>query len=545
MPAPQCARVIMVAIAALCITACAPQEPQVRGNRPQLRLLTDEQYRNIIQDVFGQQIAIGGALDPILREEDLVAVSAGHATVSPSGFEKFATLGESIARQVVDPVNRELLIPCRPRRADARDDACAGEALAQVGKLLYRRPLSGAELQRAVETAGAATGRVGDFFEGLTYGLSLLLVSPHFLFIADSLRDDASSPALTGYAKAARLSFFLWNTTPDEALIDAATRGELDDRRGLDRQAERLLKSPRLVNGVRALFSDMLQFEKFVSLSKDNEIYPAFDPEVAQDAREQLLRTITWHLLDQDEDYRRLFDTRVTFMSSALGRIYRVPVADTVGWSRYEFPAGDMRAGIQTLAGFVALHSHPGRSSPTIRGRAVRELLLCQKVPDPPANIDFSRFNEPAATNLTARLRLKVHSTDPTCAGCHKLTDPIGFALENFDGAGQPRARDAGAAIDASGVLDGTTFSDVQGFSATLSEHPSIPDCLVQRVASYALAGTGKSSDRPWANYLTEVFRRDGYRLRPLLTSIVASPNFYAVELPKVQTAAADQETHR
>ncbi len=538
-------RLVLVAVAALSIAACVPQEPQVRGNRPQLRLLTEDQYRNIIQDVFGAQIAMGGALDPILREEDLVAVSAGRATVSASGFEKFATLGEGIVRQVVDPANRDLLIPCRPRRADARDDACAAETLGRVGKLLYRRPLSGAELQRAVETAGAGAARVGDFFEGLTYGLSLLLVSPHFLFIADSLRDDLSPPALTGYAKAARLSFFLWNTTPDEALIDAATRGELDDRRGLDREAERLLKSPRLVNGVRALFSDMLQFEKFVGLSKDTEIYPAFDPQVAQDAREQLLRTITWHLLDQDEDYRRLFDTRVTFMSSALGRIYRVPVEDTVGWSRYEFPAGDLRAGIQTLAGFVALHSHPGRSSPTIRGRAVRELLLCQKVPDPPANTDFSKFNEPAATNLPARDRLKVHSTDATCAGCHKLTDPIGFALENFDGAGQPRTRDQGAAIDASGALDGAEFTDVRGLSGALSEHPSIPACLVQRVASYALAGTGKSSDTPWANYLAEVFRRDGYRLRPLLASIVASPNFYAVELPVVQTAAAAEESHR
>ena len=539
---PPAGRLVLVAVTALFIAACAPQEPQVRGNRPQLRLLTEDQYRNIIQDVFGPQIAIGGALDPILREEDLVAVSAGHATVSPSGLEKFATLGEGIGRQVVDPVNRELLIPCRPRRADARDDACARETLQRAGKLLYRRPLSGAELQRAVETAGAATARVGDFFEGLTYGLSLLLVSPHFLFIADSLRADASPPALSGYAKAARLSFFLWNTTPDEALIDAATRGELDDRRGLDRQAERFLKSPRLVNGVRALFSDMLQFEKFVSLSKDSEIYPAFDPQVAQDAREQLLRTITWHLLDQDEDYRRLFDTRVTFMSSALGRIYRVPVADTVGWSHYEFPAGDLRAGIQTLAGFVALHSHPGRSSPTIRGRAVRELLLCQKVPDPPANTDFSKFNEPAATNLPARERLKVHSTDATCAGCHKLTDPIGFALENFDGAGQPRARDGGAAIDASGVLDGTTFTDVRGLSAALSELPSIPACLVQRVASYALAGTGGSPDMSWANYLAEMFRRGGYRLRPLLASIVASPNFYAVELPGVETATLREE---
>lgn len=532
------ARIVLLAAVAIVLGACQPTEPPVRGLKPQLRLLTEEQYRNVVRDVFGPQIAIGGSLDPILREEGLITASAGHATVSPSGFERFATLADGIARQVVDPANRKLLIPCAPRRADGRDDACARQFLGRTGKLLYRRPLRPDELARTVAVAGAASQRLGDFYDGLSFGLVLQLVSPNFLFIADSVR-STSPPTLTGYARATRLSFFLWNTTPDEALIDAATTGELDERRGLARQAERLMSSPRLADGVRALFADMLQFEKFATLSKDPEIYPAFDPEVAQDAREQLLKTITWHLLDDDADYRRLFDTRTTFMSDALGRIYRVPVANTAGWSRFEFPEHDGRAGIQTLAGFVALHSHPGRSSPTIRGRAVRELLLCQRVPDPPGDVDFSKFTSTDASGLPARERLDAHNTFPACAGCHKITDPIGLALENFDGAGQPRTSDAGAPIDASGTLDGTSFTDVRGLSAALSEHPAIPKCLVQRVVSYALAGTGKTADARWAGYLTEVFRDDGYRLRPLLAAVVASPNFYAVELPTVPTADA------
>jgi hypothetical protein len=531
----------MLSAAALALAACQSPEPAVDGLKPQLRLLTEAQYRNIIRDVFGPHIGIGAPPDPILREDGLVASSAARATISPSGFERFATIGEGIARQVVEPRNRELLIPCVPSDRASRDDACASEALGRAGRLLYRRPLAESELRRVVELAGASAERLGDFYGGLQKGLTYLLVSPHFLFIQDSF--TASAPErLTGFAKASRLSFFLWNTAPDPVLLDAAARGELEDDAGLRRQVKRLLESPRLADGVQAFFSDMLHLEKFATLAKDGEIYPAFDAEVTEDSRQQLLRTITWHLVDSGEDYRRLFDSRVTFMTEALGRIYRVPVPDTHGWSLVELPESERRAGIHTLAGFVASHSHPGRSSPTLRGRAVRELLLCQRVPDPPANVDFTAFATPDSTGLSARERLKAHNTEAACASCHKITDPIGFALENFDGAGQGRTREAGKPIDASGELDGSGFEDVAEFSTALSAHPGIPTCLVERLSAYAMAGTGYVSQKDWNAYLTETFERDGYRLMPLLEAIATSPNFFKVELPALQTASVRPE---
>ena len=523
------ARIILAALAVTALAACDSPEPKISDAKPLLRQLTEDQYRNIIADVFGPQIVVAGAFDPILREGALISVSAGNATISASSFEKFENLAHGIADQVVDPTNRKLLLGCAPARPDLADEACARQFLKNIGRYLFRRPLADNELEMAVDVATKAATSIGDFHKGLAYGLSALMVSPHFLFVSDQIvlgEGADTTPRLSAYSKAARLSFFLWNTTPDQALLDAAARGDLDTPLGLETQIARLMDSPYLERGVRALFADMLELEKFDQLSKDPEIYPAFDTPVIEDTREQLLRTITHHLLEDNADYRSLFDTRQTFMTAALGRVYRVAVSDLDGWSSYEFPTTSRYAGIQTLAGFLAPHSHPGRSSPTLRGKAVRELLLCQKIPDPPSDIDFSFFNDPSSAKLVARERLAAHNSVPTCAGCHKLTDGIGLALENFDGAGQFRTTDVGQTIDISGNLDGVSFDTTEGMASALHDHPMIPACLVQRTVAYALAGTVHKPQSEWESYLAKKFQGDGYQLKPLLKLIASSPNF-------------------
>lgn len=527
------------------LAACEAPEPPVSDAQPMFRRLTEQQYRTIVADVFGPHIVVAGSFDPILREEELIAVSAGHATISASSFEKFEKLAHAIADQVVAPGNRKLLIGCVPARPEAADEACARQFLERTGRLLFRRPLTRAESDRLVAVSTAAAAEVGDFYRGLAFGVAGLLVSPHFLFVADTFADtgeggDPGAPQLSAYAKAARLSFFLWNTTPDDPLLSAAESGALDTPRGLETQVERLLASPRLTDGVRALFADMLALDKFDALSKDPVIYPAFDPMTAADAREQLLRTIAEHLVDRGADYRTLFETRETFMTPALGRIYRVPVADLEGWSRFTFPADDARAGIHTLAGFVALHAHPGRSSPTIRGKAVRELLLCQKIPDPPSDVDFSLFNAPSSAAMVARERLAAHNSVASCAGCHKLTDGIGLSLEYFDGAGQFRTTESGAPIDISGDLDGAAFETTAGLAMALRDHPMIPACLVRRTVAYALAGVVHGPQSAWEAHLSEQFGESGYRLKPLLKSIVLSPNFFAVGAPRAAGTAGE-----
>jgi hypothetical protein len=516
------------------VSACSDPEPAIEGAEPTLRRLTEQQYRNVIADLFGDHIIVSGSFDPILRQGGLIAIGAGNATISASSFDKYERLAHSIAEQVVSESNRALFIPCEPARINAPDDSCTQAFLEPVGRLLFRRPLDQSELSQAVGLANRAGEQLGSFYEGLAFGLTSLLVSPNFLFVIDEIKKGTDGDAeLTDYAKAARLSFFLWNTTPDAELLDAANDGALSTQEGVEEQLERMMQSRRLRHGVQAFFTDMLHLDEFEYLEKDNLIYPAFDPQATDDAREQLLRTIEYHLLDEDTDYRDLFSTRKTFMTGTLGRVYRTPVSEPDLWTPYEFSDGEGRLGIQSLAGFIALHSHPGRSSPTIRGKAVRELLLCQTIPDPPGDVDFSVFNEPQSQQLTARERLKVHNSVASCAGCHRLTDGIGLSLENYDGAGQFRTRDVGFDIDASGNLDGIEYENQFGLAEALSQNPAIPVCLVEQTLAYGLAREPSRTEKDWIGFLIEKFAEDGYRFIPLLHLVAASENFFAVTAPQ------------
>ncbi len=542
---PRSVRSLFTALAAAAlalVAGCGKSVPPTSGAEPIVRLLSEPQYRATIADVFGQQIVVGGTFDPLVRTNGLLTVGASKAHITPAGLEQFDRMARSIAAQVVSDENRQVLVPCAPARADAADAACATQFFSQAGRLLYRHPLAPEELNVPVAVAGEAAARLGNFYEGLSAGLAGMLVSPSFLFVIDSAEPDPAAPGkprLDAYTKASRLSFFLWGTTPDDALLGAAQRGELHDRKGLQSQVDRMLASPRLESGMRMFFNDMLAFEDLERLEKDSIIYPAFSAAVALDAREQTLRTIVDLVVTERGDYRDIFTTRKTFISGPLGRVYRIPVdRPDGGWMPHEFPQDDPRAGLISQISFAALFSHPGRSSPTLRGRAIRELLLCQKVPDPPGNVDFSAFNDPNSPNKTARERLSVHATQAACAGCHKLTDPVGLGMEHLDGAGQLRTAESGAPIDASGSLDGIEFKDVAGLGKAMRENAAVPPCVVNRLYAYATARAPTKEEKPLLEYFASEFAGANYRVPELLREIAVSDALFAVKTPPVQSAA-------
>lgn len=528
------------------LTACGPTEPVSEGASPEIRRLTEEQYRNIIADVFGASTVVSGRFDTPVRTEGLLAVGARKATVTAAGLAQYDEMARSIAGQIISPTTRQFMVPCEVTKQTSFDEACASEFVTKNGRLLFRRPLRGDEIAARVDIVRATTERLGSFSEGLTTGLASLLVSPQFLFVADVIEnnpDDTRSSRLDAFSKASRLSFLLWNTAPDDALLTAAESGELHYDDGLERQVERMMASPRMKEGVRAFFSDLLEFSEFDFLEKDSVIYPAFGATVVRDAQEQTLRMVADHVVAKDRDYRDLFTTRDTVMTRTLGLVYRLPVSVPEGvWEPYQLAGGDPRVGIQGQLSFLALNSHPGRSSPTLRGKAVRNMLLCQEVPDPPPDVDFSGFNDPNSPNKTARERLSAHATNAACAGCHRITDPIGLALENFDGAGQFRLTEDGAQIDASGDLDGINYTDSAGLGLALRDNPATTKCLVNRLYAYA-SGESLGSNKEWMNYLEESFASDNYRVMALLKRIANSHTFYAVRPPDpseegVETAA-------
>ena len=521
-------------------------EPDSPGGEASLRLLSQSQYANTIQALFGKQIVPNVRFAPIPRSGGLTAVGARAAVMTVGALEPLENAARAVAGAVVSEANRELLIPCRPTAGQSRDDACAREFLAPTGRLLFRRTLTAPELDGAVRIAGNAAMDAGDFYTGLSAALSYLLVSPSFLYIKESAEPDPANPGqwrLDGPAKASRLSFFLWDAAPDRALLDAAERGLLHTPAGLRHELQRMLASPRIEQGVRAFFEDMLVAEGFDLLAKDPVIYPAFTSKVVMQAREQLLRTIVEHLLNRHGDYRDLFVTRRTFMTRDLAAVYRVPVnAGPNEWVPHEFAEQERRAGLLTLVGFLARYAHPGRTSPTNRGRGLRETLLCQRVPDPPPNVNFELFEDVTAERRTARQRLDAHNANPICAGCHRLTDPLGLIFERFDGAGQFRLTENGAPIDPSGEVNRVPVRDAIDLGQRLREDPALTSCLVSRSYSYATGREIKPADRPLLRYLEARFEEGGYRFRNLVHTIAMSRAFERLNAPAALVAM--EETH-
>jgi hypothetical protein len=524
------------ALALLTLAGCGDPVPQSSGGPSTVRRVTKDQYAAIIGDVFGADIKIQGRFDPDVRESGLLAIGTAHVSVTPSSLEQYDGIARSVAAQVVDEHHRTQLFGCQPASSAAPDDACAGQFLGEVGHLLYRRPLTAGELKAQVAVAHEAAATLGSFYDGVATSLATMLESPRFLFREETAEPDPDHPGqmrLTAFSKATRLSFFLWNTTPDDELLAAAENGDLNTQRGLGRQVDRMLASPRLKSGVRAFFSDMLGFDAMATLAKDPEVYPKFTPTLIGDAQEQTLRTLTDHLLTQKGDYRDVFTTRHTYLTPLLGAIYRVPVDAKTGWEAHDFPDGDLHVGIQTEVSFLALHSHPGRSSSTLRGKAVREILLCQQVPTPPANVNFAIVQDTKnATLKTARDRLTAHRTQPTCAGCHKIIDPIGLSLENFDGLGGYRTQENGAAIDASGELDAAKFEGAAGLGKVLHDDPAATACLVNRLYGYGAGRAPVTGEAEWMKYLQARFAAEGYRLPDLMRTIVTSDAFYRISAP-------------
>lgn len=499
-----------------------------------LRRLTEAQYRNSIADIFGPDIEVAGRFEPIVRPiRELISSGASGAAISPAGLEQFDAMARHIAAQVFDEKHRGQFVTCAPRSESAADPACAGKTLAPLGRYLFRRPLTAPEQAFYLKLANDAAVATGSFHKGLELALATMLVSPDFLYIVETAQPDAAHSGdllLDDYSRAARLSYLLWNSTPNEALLTAAAQGRLSDAAELARFAESMTASPRFEQGVRAFFADMLVFERFDALAKDAIVYPYFNPDVAKAMPEQLLRTIVDQVLTRDGDYRDLFTTNRTFMNRPLASLYQVRVPAGGGWVPFEFPAGAGRSGLLGQAGFLALYSHSGRSSPTLRGRAVRELLLCQPVPDPPGNVNFTAVQETANTAMpTARIRLTAHATDPVCKGCHAITDPVGLSFEKFDGAGMFRTAENGAPIDDSGAMDGKDFFGVAGLGQAMARNPAASSCVAGRALEYA-SGHAVDADAARVEALAGRFAAQGYKIRALFRDVAASPDSHRIK---------------
>jgi hypothetical protein len=509
--------------------------------------LSPSQYRQSILDIFGPSIIITGSFEPETRVQGLLAIGARQSNVSDSGLESYDNIARGIADQVVDERHRATYLGCTAHDPKSNDDACARSFFARVGPMLYRRPLTGDEIQARVNAAAVATGKVHDFYGGLSLSLAEMLISPQFLFRYKMYEPDPEHPGqerLDAYSKVSELSFFLWNTTPDEELLKSAESGAIQTRAGLEQQVDRMISSPRISAGVRAFFADMLGYSDFDTVAKDPSFFPRYTLPVKDESQEQTLRTIVDHLVTRRGDYRDLFTTPHTFLTRALAVLYGVPLVDPSDngqpqrWIAYTYPPGDPRAGILSEASFTALFSPSGRTSPTGRGKGLREYVLCERVPPPPGNVSFKFVEDIGNPQFkTARERLTAHRTEPMCAGCHKLTDPIGLALENFNSAGGYRTEENGVPIDASGEINGHQFVGSQGLAQAVHDDPAATKCVASKAFAFETGYLPPPADPQWQQ-ITQRFADSHYNFLELMRQVALSDLAHTLPAPKVLSAA-------
>jgi hypothetical protein len=503
-----------------------------------MRRLTESEYRNSVADVFGGDIAVQGRFEPDRRIGGLLSASSAILSISPAGFEAYAKMADAIAGQVVDARHREKLIACKPADAKAADDACAGQVLAQYGLMLLRRPLTAEESVARVKLAHEIAAKTGDFYAGLRYGLSSLLAAPDFLFRTEFAVQEADGKwTLDAYSRASRLSYLLWDSTPDAGLLKAAANGELNTPEGVARQVDRLMASPRLNDGMRAFYADFLELD--TQVVKDPSFYPKYSDAIATAAREETLHTMVDLTLTRGEDLRDLLTTRKTYINRPLAAVYGVPFNFDSAWVPYEFSADAGRSGILTQVTSLSLFSHPNRSSPTKRGVALLDIFLCQPTPQPPGNVDFSIVNDISNPKLkTVRQRLLAHATNPTCAACHTRSDPIGLALENFDSIGQYRTAENGDPIDASSSLQGKAFTGAIGLGQALHDNPNFPACFARKMYAYGTGANVGTVTPPVYRPFVNAFTAGNYRVPALIRALTTNPQFFSAPPPPAAKTA-------
>jgi hypothetical protein len=292
---------------------------------------------------------------------------------------------------------------------------------------------------------------------------------------------------------------------------------------GLQTQAERLLADPRARAALDDFHSERLALEELASLEKGAAVFSTVDDSLRSAMRHDVLATIEEFTFGAAPDLRELFTTRVVFVESKLASIYGLPAVSKS--TRSELPTSTPRAGLLGKVAFLAANAHTNATSPTLRGKYIRERFLCQSIPAPPPEVvTVLPAVDPNAP--TMRDRLKVHASTPSCAGCHRLMDPIGLSLEHFDAIGKYRESDQGHTLDTTGVLDGKSFDGALSLAQLLRDDPRTSDCVARQTYRYAVAHVEGAGEEPAISAMVKQFEQSGYRFTQLLRAVVVSDGF-------------------
>lgn len=505
-----------------------------------VRRLTHSQYDHTVRDLLGDQTQPAGSFP----KEDFINGFRNQMEgqgISPLQAEAYGKAAERLAVAAFRGGDSHGLVPCRP--ASPTDPACAEAFVRQFGRKAFRRPLTESEVRLYGDLFGQEAGRTKDFLSGAGMVVEAMLQSPHFLF---RIERGAAGP-FAAYETASRLSYFLWDTMPDDDLLRAAERGELATGPQVEAAARRMLEDPRARSSLDEFLAQWLRFDRVLSATRDRRKFREFNAEIAAAMVEET-RRLFHHLVWGDRNFLEFFTAGYTFVNSDLARLYGLPVpAEEFG--RVDYPADSGRSGVLGHGSFLVATSKPAETSPTARGLFVRNHFLGHEIPPPPPGVNAVLPTVTENAPLTNRQRLEIHLNSESCSSCHRLIDPIGLGFEQYNAIGAferkmtlqfGSGRGAGAArgrgmttreldVDTSGSIqgmEGSSFSTPRELGRLLAESPACQRAIVKQVFRYAFGREETRNDQDVIDAMLEKFRDSGYRFRELIIAVVTSDLF-------------------
>ncbi|MEW6322635.1 MAG: DUF1592 domain-containing protein [Acidobacteriota bacterium] len=442
---------------------------------------------------------------------------------------------------VSDTDSRRRVFTCRPT-SEADETPCAESIVRRLAAQAFRRPVGARDVERLM--AFYHRGRDARGFEhGIAKALEAVLASPQFLFRLEEAPAAAGSVyRLGGYELASRLSFFLWGTGPDAALLTAAGRGRLGTPAGLKRQTARMLADSRAEALASRFAAQWLRLQDLDRVFPDAILFPYYDTTLAAALRRET-ELVFESLVREDRSILDLLTADFTYVNERLARHYGIPNVTGDTFRRVAVP--EYRRGVLGHGSILTLTSIADRTSPVMRGKWVMEVLLGSPPPPPPPNVPAleETVDTAAGRRLTVRERMEAHRRNPACTSCHRVIDPLGLALETFDATGRWRLNDGGTPVDATGELyDGTPMNGPTGLRAALLQHQdAFLLSFTESLMTYALGRRLEARDMPEVRRIIRAAAADGHRVRAFIDGVIASPAFQFSRRPaRTDTSAPD-----
>lgn len=492
-----------------------------------LQRLTRAEYNRTVRDLFGVTSSPADAFPPDSATGGFDN-NAGSLTVSPQLAALLLDAAQTVAAEAIANDAGEI-ISCDPDE----DAGCAREVVTALALRVYRRPPSEAEIDGLMTFVAFAEADGDPFPAGIEHALAAMLMAPQFLF--RSIPAEGAGPLAEGeiavlddYALATRLSYFLWGSTPDDALLARAGEGALHDAGALREEFDRMLADPKSAALFDGFVSQWLQLGKLGAATPDPTAFPEWSEEVRAAMLEEA-RLFFAGIRERDDSVLEIISGNRTYADATLASIYGVD-----GVQGSDFVAIDtdptQRAGVLTMPAILAMTSGPLEPNIVRRGVWLAEAILCASPPPPPEGVPAAPDPEPGETE---RERLERHRADPSCASCHTLIDPLGFGLEHYDALGRWRDDVNGEPVDALGELPGgRTFEGAVELAEVLAHSEELPACVTTKVMTYALGRTVGADDTCVVEAIGEATVNPDATFSDLLWAVVTSDAFRSEEAP-------------